>query len=289
MSKRVKLFEPCYMEYKGIDKPVQYTEEFLSELASKVNETNLVDNEHFGDAIGSVMNFTVNDGVLWGDVTSSKALDDLKYSPYFECDLQDTGDVWLAINPKGLVDVALTSKPRQPVKLPNTNNGGSTMAEGKRTENETIKILNNQVKDLNKELAIANNKLKTYEEKNKQFDEMEKELKELESWKETNEKVIEEQKPIIKAYKKDLETKKSELLEKISNGNEEVKNQLKDLPIESLETIDNLHSNEQPPQGISAGNAQGLDEGDGSNDGEAEQQKRQEAVKGMFSDLFKEE
>lgn len=287
---RVKLFEPCYMEYKEWDKPIKYSDEFLSELASKVNKTSLVFEEHLSESIGEVSNFTFTDGALYGDVFTDKALDDLKFSPYINCSLQDEGDFWLAIKPEGFTDVALTSKPRIPVSLPNTTSvGGSSMVNDEKNDNETIKILNNQVKDLNKQLAIAENKNKANEEKLAKFDDMEKELKELKTWKETNEKVIEEQKPIIDAYKKDLETKKSDLVEKLSNGNEEIKAKLQDMSLDSLEIMDNLQSHEQPPQGISANNAQGLNEGDGSNDEEAEQEKRQKAVEGMFSDLFEKE
>ena len=287
MVRRVKLFEPCYMEYDVYDKPVRYTEQFLSELASKANKTNLVQEEHYSEKIGDVTNFTFIDGVLYGDVATEKALDNLGYSPYINCSLQEEEDYWLAVKPTGFTDVALTSKPRKPVQLPNTK-GGSKMSDEK-NDNEMIKILNGQVKDLNKELAIANNKLKTYEEKNKQFDELEKELKDLRKWKEDNEKIIEEQKPIIEAYKKDQETKRSELIEKLSNGNEEIKAQMKDKDLETLEFIDGLQSHEEPPQGIAAHNAQGLNEGDGSTDEQAEQEKRQKAVEGMFDDLFKEE
>lgn len=286
MVKRAKLFEPCFMEYDVYDKPVKYTEEFLMELASKVNKTNLVNEEHFSEKIGVVSNFTFSDGALYGDVNTDKTLDNLGYSPYINCSLQEEKDYWLAVKPTGFTDVALTSKPRKKVQLPNTSsNGGSSMSDVD-TDNETIKILNGQVKDLNKELAIANNKLKTYEEKNKQFDEMEKELKDLRKWKEDNEKVIEEQKPIIEAYKKDQETKRSELIDKLSNGNEEIKAQLKDKDLETLQVIDGLQAHEEPPRGIAAHNAEGLNEGDGSNDEEAEQEARQKAVEGMFDDLF---
>lgn len=288
MTERVRLFEPCFMKYEVYDKPVKYTEQFLAELASKVNRTNLVHEEHLSEKIGEVSNFTFIDGALYADVSTDKALDDLSYSPYINCSLQEEEDCWLAIKPTGFTDVALTSIPRKPVQLPNTK-GGSSMSDGDSTDNETIKILNGQVKDLNKELAIANNKLKTYEEKNKQLDEMEKELNDLRKWKETNEKIIEEQKPIIDAYKKDQETKRSELIDKLSNGNEEIQAQLKDKDLETLQVIDGLQTHEEPPQGIAAHNAQGLGEGDGSTDEEAEQEARQKAVEGMFDDLFTKE
>lgn len=277
MVERVKLFEPCYMEYKEYDKPVHYTEEFLKELASMVNRTNLVNEQHLSESIGDVSNLTFTDGALFCDVETEKATDNLKYSPYIDCSLQDDGDCWLAINPTGLRDVALTSNPRKPVTLPNTNDGGSTMGNEGNNDNETIKILNGQVKDLNKELAIANNKLEANKEKLKQYDDMAKELEELRTWKADNEKVIEEQKPIIEAYQKDLEQRKADLLEKVSNGNEEVKNQLKDLPLETLETFDNLQSHDMPPQGVGADNANGLNEGDGSDNPTEEELKQKEA------------
>lgn len=282
-----KLFEPCHMEYKELDKPVQYTEEFLSDLASKVNETSLVDEKHLGEKIGTVADFTFIDGALYGNVSTDKALDNLKYSPYIDCTLEDKGNYYLAIYPTGLRDVALTSNPRKPVQLPNTN-GGSNMSDNN-SDNETIKILNGQVKDLNKQLAIAENKNKANEEKLKKFGEMEKELSELRTWKEKNEKIIEEQKPIIEAYKADQETKRSDLIEKLSKGNAEVKTKIKDVDLETLELWDSLEVQEQPPQGIAAHNAQGLNEGDGSNNEETEQVERQKAVEGMFSDLFMEE
>lgn len=285
----VKLFEPCFKEYDGLDKPVQYTEEFLEELASKVNKTNLVNEKHLSETIGEVSNFKFTDGALFGLVNTEKATDNLGYSPYIDCSLEDNGDFWLAINPTGLIDVALTSSPRKNVSLPNTN-GGSKM--GEENDNETIKILNKQVKDLNKELAIANNKLEANKEKLDKFDEMDKELKELREWKETNSKLIEEQKPIIEKYNQFRDEKKEELIKKLSNDNEEIKAKLQDKSLEDLEMqseLLGLHHHDQDPKGIAAHNAQGLGEGDGKTDEEAEREARNEAVEGMFGDLFTKE
>lgn len=285
----VKLFEPCYKEYEGLDKPVKYTEEFLRELASKVNKTNLVNEEHFAETIGEVSNFKFTDGALFGLANTEKATDNLGYSPYIDCSLEDKGDYWLAINPTGLTDVALTSMPRKSVSLPNTN-GGSKM--GEENDNETIKILNGQVKDLNKQLAVAENKNKANEDKLKKFDEMEKELKELREWKETNSQLIEEQKPIIEKYNQYRDSQKEELLNKLSDGNEEIKAKLKDKSLEDLqmqEELLGLHHHDQPAKGIGSNNAQGLGEGSGENDEEAERTARKETVESMFGDLFTKE
>ena len=286
MTERVKIFEPCYMEYEQLEKPVKYTEEFLKELASRVNKTDLVYENHNGEVIGEVTNFTVIDGVLYGDVTSDKPLDNLSYSPYIDCSTIDDGNFWIADKVNGMIDIALTTNPRKPFKLPNT--GGSQMSEAN-TDNETIKILNKQVQELNKKLAVAENKNKANEDKLNKFTEMEKELTELREWKETNQKTLEEQKPIIEAYNKQLSKRKEELLNKISNNNEEIKAKLQNESLETLENIDSLYAHEQPPVGISTNNAQGLNEGDGSNDEETEQTARKEAVENMFGDLFTKE
>lgn len=286
---RVKIFEPCYKEYEGLDKPVYYSEDFLRKLASQINKTNLVEEEHFGEVVGDVSNLTFTDGALYADVNSDKALDDLKYSPYIDCSTVDKGDYWLAEDVNGLIDVAVTGNPRPSVKLPNTK-GGSNM--GEENDNETIKILNKQVKDLNKDLVVAQNKNKANEDKLKQFDEMEKELKELREWKETNSKLIEEQKPIIEKYNQYRDSQKEELLNKLSDGNEEIKAKLKDKSLEDLqmqEELLGLHHHDQPPKGVGANHAQGLNEGSGEDDEEAERTARNEAVENMFDDLFTKE
>lgn len=286
---RVKIFEPCYKEYEGLDKPVYYSEGFLRKLASQINKTNLVEEKHFGKVVGDVSNLTFTDGALYADVNSDKALDDLKYSPYIDCSTVDKGDYWLAEDVNGLIDVAVTGNPRPSVKLPNTK-GGSNM--GEENDNETIKILNKQVKDLNKDLVVAQNKNKANEDKLKQFDEMEKELKELREWKETNSKLIEEQKPIIEKYNQYRDSQKEELLNKLSDGNEEIKAKLKDKSLEDLqmqEELLGLHHHDQPPKGVGANHAQGLNEGSGEDDEEAERTARNEAVENMFDDLFTKE
>lgn len=286
---RVKIFEPCYKEYEGLDKPVYYSEDFLRKLASQINKTNLVEEEHFGKVVGDVSNLTFTDGALYADVNSDKALDDLKYSPYIDCSTVDKGDYWLAEDVNGLIDVAITGNPRPSVKLPNTK-GGSNM--GEENDNETIKILNKQVKDLNKDLVVAQNKNKANEDKLKQFDEMEKELKELREWKETNSKLIEEQKPIIEKFNQYRDSQKEELLNKLSDGNEEIKAKLKDKSLEDLqmqEELLGLHHHDQPAKGVGANHAQGLNEGSGEDDEEAERTARNEAVENMFDDLFTKE
>ena len=284
--KRVSIFKPCDMQYNEYDKPVKYTEEFLRELASNTTNCNLVNEEHRAETIGDVSNFTFTEGELFANVSTEHSLDNLSYSPSYDCSLIDKGDYWLATNGK-MLEVALTSKPRQAILNNTAEEGGSKMSEN--NDNTTIKILNDQVKDLNKQLAIANNKLEANKEKLKAYDELVKERDELKEWKETNEKLIEEQKPIIEEFNKAQTAKKEELLEKISNGNSEIKAKLENMNVADLETIAGLESHDQDPKGVGANNAQGLNEGDGSNDKEAEQKARAEAVEGMFGDLFTKE
>ena len=287
---RVKIFEPCDMEYEVYDKPVRYGEEFLKELASQCSNAALVKEKHRGENIGTVSNITFTDGALWADVTTEEALDNLMYSPSYDSTLIDKGDHWLATNGK-LLEVALTSEPRRAI-LNNTadNNGGSKMGNNNNDSNDgTIEFFQNEVKRLQKENNKLDFQLNQANEKIKGFEEKETELEELRKWKETNEKVIEEQKPIIEVYKKDQEAKREELLEKASQGNAEVKEQLKNCDTDTLGVIANLQTTEQPAKGVGANNAPGLNEGNGETDEEAEQKARNEAVETMFGDLFKEE
>lgn len=280
---RVKIFEPCDMEYDVYDKPVRFTEEFLQELAAHSVGAKLVKEEHHGEAIGNVTNLTFNDGALWADISTAEALDNLKYSPSYDSLLVDNGDHWLATKGK-LLEVALTSNPRKAILNNTADTGGSQMGDNN-TNDGTIEFFQKEVKRLQQENNKLEFKAKQYEEKLGKIDEYEKELEELRAWKETNEKVIAEQKPIIEQYKADKEKQHEELLEKASQGNAEVKEQLKNCDNETLETIINLHTTEQPPQGVGAGNAPGLNEGNGEGDEEAIAKERAEALNNMFPEL----
>ena len=281
---RVKIFEPCDMEYDVYDKPVRFTEEFLKELASHTIGAKLVKEKHHGEAIGNVTNITFTDGALWADVSTAEALDNLKYSPSYDSLLVDNGDHWLATEGK-LLEVALTSNPRKAILNNTADTGGSQMGDNNNTNDGTIEFFQKEVKRLQQENNKLEFKAKQYEEKLGKIDEYEKELEELRAWKETNEKVIAEQKPIIEQYKADKEKQHEELLEKASQGNAEVKEQLKNCDNETLETIINLHTTEQPPQGVGAGNAPGLNEGNGEGDEEAIAKERAEALNNMFPEL----
>ena len=80
------------------------------------------------------------------------------------------------------------------------------------------------------------------------------------------------------------------MLEKVSKGNPQLKEQFESFSTENLETYLKLHIEEQPPKGAGANNAPGLNEGDSSKDKEeAEQKARNEAVEGMFGELFEKE
>lgn len=284
---RVKIFEPCDMEYDVYDKPVRYTEEFLKELASHTVGAKLVKDKHRGEAIGNVTNITFTDGALWADVSTGEALDNMKYSPSYDSTLVDNGDHWVATEGK-LLEIALTSEPRRAILNNTADKGGSQMSNENNSDG-TIEFFQKEVKRLQQENNKLEFKAKQYEEKLGKVEEYEKELEKLRAWKETNEKVLAEQKPIIEQYKADKEKQHEELLEKASNGNAEVKEQLKNCDNETLETIINLHTTEQPPVGVGAGNAPGLNEGGNPTNEEAEQIARNEAVEQMFGDLFTQE
>lgn len=277
--KRIQIFKPCELNYKEYDKPVRFTEEFLKEIANSTYKVPLV-NKHYGATLADVSNLSFDNNTLEVDVPEEFSKS--KYSPSFDnLTLTDEGEYYLATSGY-LVEVATNVKPR----LDNGEDGGSNMADNDKTN----EFLAKEVERLNKEIAKKDLKLDANKEKLEKFDEMDKELQELREWKETNSKLIEEQKPIIEKYNAYQEKHREELLEKASKGNKEVKEKLQNLRTEDLETIISLEVEEQPAKGAGAGNAPGLNEGNGEKDKEqAEQKARKEAVEGMFSELFKEE
>lgn len=277
--KRIQIFKPCELNYKEYDKPVRFTEEFLKEIANSTYKVPLV-NKHYGSTLADVSNLSFDNNTLEVDVPEEFSKS--KYSPSFDnLTLTDEGEYYLATSGY-LVEVATNVKPR----LDNGEDGGSNMADNDKTN----EFLAKEVERLNKEIAKKDLKLDANKEKLEKFDEMDKELQELREWKETNSKLIEEQKPIIEKYNAYQEKHREELLEKASKGNKEVKEKLQNLRTEDLETIISLEVEEQPAKGAGAGNAPGLNEGNGEKDKEkAEQKARKEAVEGMFGELFKEE
>lgn len=278
---RKLIFKPCDLEYKGYEKPIRYTEEFLKEVASHTIGTRLVDS-HYGKSIGNITNITFTDGGLYADVSSSKSLQ--KFSPSFnELILQEQDDCFLVTGGK-LVEVASTNMPR----LDNSQDGGSRMNEGE--ANKTNEFLAKEVERLNKEIAKKDLAIERNKEKLDKFEEMEKELGELREWKETNSKLLDEQKPIVEQFKKQQEEHREQLLETVSQGNPQLREQFESFSTENLEVYVKLHTEEQPARGAGAENAPGLDEGDGS-DGEegANQEEELKTVASMFSELNKEE
>lgn len=278
--KRISIFKPCELTYKEYDKPVRFTEEFLSEIANSTYKVPLV-NKHYGATLADISNLSFDNNTLEVDVPEE--FSNSKYSPSFDnLTLVDEGD-YLVATGGYLVEVATNVKPR----LDNSSDGGSSMADNNDKTNE---FLAKEVERLNKEIAKKDLKLDNLKEKLDNFDDMEKELEELREWKETNSKLIEEQKPIIEKYNAYQEKHREDLLEKASKGNKEVKEKLQNLRTEDLETILSLEVEEQPARGVGADNAPGLNAGNGDDDKEkAEQKARNEAVENMFSDIFAKE
>lgn len=244
---RVSIFEPCVIEYEEYDKPVKYTEEFLKEIASNTISSK-ISNEHYGDAIGTMSNFTFTDGKLFADADSSESLK--KFSPSFEdFTLVEEEDYLIATGGR-LVEVASTINPR-------LDNGGSNMAE----EDKTKEFLANEVERLQKEIAKRDVVIERNKEKLSSFNEMETELTSLRELKENNEKLINEQKPIVEKYNNWQSQQHEKLLETVSNGNPELKEKFKEWSTEQLQTMIETKLVNQPAKGVGTENAPGLNQG----------------------------
>ena len=124
--------------------------------------------------------------------------------------------------------------------------------------------------DARKVLALLDILQNAVDEQNasiqKRLDEMEKELSKLRETNETNSKLLEEQKPIVEKFNEMEEKRHEELLDIVSQGNPELKEAYKDFKTDDLQTIANTYIEAQPPKGVGADNAPGLNEGSGDED-----------------------
>jgi uncharacterized protein YoxC len=253
---------------QGLDvKPVNYTDGFLKEIASKTGGSTLEashgDNKI--DVIGYTNNYGFNNNELVAEVTTNEKLDGLGFSPEFSVNFIDKGDYYEAIDGE-LLKVILTDKPRSHI-LCNSVEGGSKMNE------ELINTLNGQIKDLNKQVAqkeaiIEANKKKLGEvdDLNNRITELEQEITTLKSSNEDYQAQIDGLKPRAEAYSKIEEAKKTELLNKAFGEDEEAKKAWKDASMEQLESLANHREITKKAQGIGSQNAEGVGEGNEGNE-----------------------
>ena len=248
---------------QGLDvKPVNYTDAFLKDIASKTRGSSLeaTHGEKKSDVIGYTNNYDFNNDELLANVTTNEELKGMGFSPEFSVNFIDKGEYYEAIDGE-LKKVILTDKPRSHI-LCNSVEGGSNVSE------ELLETLNKQIKDLNKQVAQkeaiieANKKrLGEVDELNNKITELEKEIITLKSSNEDYKSQLDGLTPKAEAFSKIEEAKKTELLNKAFGEDEEAKKTWKDASMEQLESLANHREITRQATGIGAKNAEGVGEG----------------------------
>ena len=237
-------------------KPVRYTNQFLKEIASNTRGSSLelTHGNSTNDVIGYSNDFDLIDDDFVGNVSTNEELEGMGFSPEFEASFIDKGGYYEAIDGK-LLKIILTDKPRSHI-LCNSVEGGSNMNE------ELIETLNKQIKDLNKENAVLENKLKANENKLAEYDSLKERVDKLEEENNSYKTQIDGLKPKADAYSKIEADMKADLLTKAFGEDEEAKKAFESASMEQLESLAKHREISREANGIGAGNAEGLGEGD---------------------------
>jgi len=283
----MKIFETGLYDYSddprvNVDKPVLYTPQFFEDMLKDEVDNIPLDTEHNGNPVGVLNNISFTDNTL--NAVPNTDIGDKNISPTFEYETIDRGSYVEAVNGK-FISAGITDVPRTYITFnSHSNNEQNTNGENMVSE-EAFEQITKQNRKLERELASKDNQLEANKKDLERLKELEKENATL---KENNKKISDELdsiKPYAEKYSAYEKERKEELLNDITEGNDALRELFKDLDIDTLKGIKEQKAVDTTPQGVSTNVAEGQNQGDGSNDEEAERKERTEAVANMFSDL----
>lgn len=257
----IQIFKAGLMDYpekKNLTKPVRFEERHLREVASAANKANITD-EHGGEIIGEMYNFTCTDGILYAD-DPNVDYQGKGFSPSFEFGLIDRGEYYEPYGIK-LLDVALTDNPKSHIFY-NSIKGDVTLDLKEKEELlNTIKDNQKRIREQEQEIGILKNKNKSLEttlsdknESDKLLKEKEKELAKL---KEDYEKIENK----AKSFDDMINAEKDKLIEEIANGSEEIKERLEKMSLDDIKFLNEKKLLNTDPKGVGAQAAPGLQDG----------------------------
>lgn len=250
-------------------KPVLYTSEFLKQIAdsTKGSSLELTHGTQVHDVVGYVNDLEIVEDEWLGTVITEESTENMGYSPEFGADFKDLGDKYEAVNGE-LLKIILTDKPRSHI-LCNSIEGGSNMGEDK-----TIDILNKRISELERENDKLDRQVKANKEKVDKYDELQSQVDKLTKENEDYKTQIDALKPKADAYNKFEDAQRDELLEKAFGNNEEAKKEFAEAPLSQLQMLAEQKDTTLPAQGVGAGSAEGIGEGDGKNGELTDEEKR---------------
>lgn len=262
----IEIFKTGLIEYpekRNLTKPVKFEEQHLKEIASLVNKTNIT-NEHGGEVIGELANFTYKDGVLYADEPDV----DYKnkgFSPSFEFGLIDKEDYYIPYGIK-LLDVALTNKPKSHIFYNSIK--GDVNLDLKEKEELLNRINDSQkrIREQEQEIGILKNKNETLSNELKTKNETIDSLKEKENELVTLQKEHETIKIKAEAYDNLENSEKEELIKELAADNDTIKEKLNKMSLEDIKFFKETKLLNTNPKGVPSKSAPGQKEGDDPTD-----------------------
>lgn len=275
----ITVWETGLMDYVEFDKPVNYTSEFLKDVASSTSDLK-VTNEHSKEVIGNINNFVFEDDSLVANVSENVNLEGKGISPVFEFDLIDKGDYYVPVN-GWLKECGLSKTPRSHITY------NSIEEEEDMSNNEALETAVQKNKELEQEIGSLKNQIKQKDnlirDQKNDLEKTEGDLKSLED----SVKELEEYKAKAEKFDNFTKTKKEELIKDIVGDNDKLKEQYdNDFSYEQLVTLKETMILNRDSQGAGYEGNPNVDDL-GNQQGEPELTE-DEFIEDNFDEIFKE-
>lgn len=260
----MKIFETGLYDYTDdptvdVNKPVLYTPQFFEKMIVDVEDVPL-DVEHDGKTVGLLQDISFEENCL--NATPNTDIGDKSISPTFEYDTIDRGSYLEAVDGK-FVSAGITETPRKLINnsYPNNEKKGEHMVS-----EEAFEQMSKQNRKLERELASKDNQLEANKSKLEKLDELEKKVKELEANNKKANDELDKVRPLADKYTAFENKAKGELVDEIANGNDALKEKIKDWDFAQLKTLKETRIVTEEPHGVTEGVAEGQNQGDGKKD-----------------------
>lgn len=260
----IPLFKAGDIDYSdmGLDKPVRYTVSDLKEIASQSSITNL-HKGHTDMVIGVLKNFIVDGDMLKVEEPEGVNITGLGMSPAFEFELKDMGEYYKPVNIT-LKSVGLTENPRSKIYYNSVTDDKEDENMANENELKLMKDLqdaNEEIRKQREEIGVLRNQKKSLEASLKKKNDIEDDLVNLKTENSKLKKDNEALKEKANQYDTIESEEREKLIVEIAKDDVEFKEELKDLPINTLRVLSSKKQTVIPPAGVGENGEPGIDDG----------------------------
>lgn len=255
----IELWHTGTMNYDdiGLEKPVQFTEEFLQRIADDTDKVD-VTREHSDEIIGSLSDFKYEDGVLYVGKPSDLDVTGMGLSPVFNCDFVDMGTYYKPVNYSMNV-IGLTENPRSRILYNNIEKEMDKVSDELRQmldkKEETIAEQREEIGILKKQMEELREKSKSNESTLNDFKELQKEFDKLKVDAETYKA------DSVKLHEQEAKAK-AELIKEIVGDDEKGLEMFQKFSVEELEHMKNTKIVTEPVKAVSSHSVDTIEDGD---------------------------